>query len=133
MSEEILRALMQLFAIIIKQDGGLSDREKEYVRTFLVQQIGVESAEPYFNLFLETAEDDTKSLTPEDESKNLTPGESTAPGNKPKKLTSVLDSVKILRIGKKINKTLNQRQKIVVLVRTLELINTEYKITDQRV
>ena len=53
MSEEILKALMELFAIIIKQDGGLTEQEKEYVQRFLVQQIGVESAEEYFNLFLE--------------------------------------------------------------------------------
>ena len=55
MSEEILKALMELFAIIIKQDGGLTEQEKAYVHRFLVQQIGVESAEEYFNLFLETA------------------------------------------------------------------------------
>ena len=111
MSEEILRALMELFAIIIKQDGGVTEQEKAYVRRFLVLQIGVESADEYFDLFLETA---TEQKEAEKEEKK-------------KKLTSVLDSVKILRIGKKINKTLNQHQKIVVLVRALELINTEYQ------
>ncbi len=116
MSEEILKALMELFAIIIKQDGGLTEQEKEYVQRFLIQQIGVESAEEYFNLFLKTA---TEQKAPD-------------PEKAKKKLTSVLDSVKILHIGKKINKTLNQRQKIVVLVRALELINTEYHLTDQR-
>ncbi|MCF8225507.1 MAG: ATP-binding cassette domain-containing protein [Bacteroidales bacterium] len=117
MSEEILRALMELFAIIIKQDGGLSEKEKEYVRKFLVQQIGIESADAYFSLFLQNATDEK--VTEDD-------------GQKKKKLTSVLDSVKTLRIGKKISKTLNQRQKIVVLVRALELIYTEYNLTDQR-
>ncbi len=115
MSEEILRALMELFAIIIKQDGGLSEQEQAYVWRFLVQQIGVESADEYFQLFIEIAT--TEQEKPEDEKK---------------KLTSVLDSVKILKIGKKISKTLNQRQKVVVLVRTVELINTEYKLTEQR-
>lgn len=115
MSEEILRALMELFAIIIKQDGGLSGKEKSYVKKFLVQQIGVESAEEYFELFLETARSDQE----EDGEK--------------KRLTSVLDSVKILKIGKKISKTLNQQQKVVVLIRSMELVNTEYKLTGQRV
>jgi len=115
MSEEILRALMELFAIIIKQDGGLSAKEEAYVRNFLAQQIGVESAEEYFNLFLETA----------------TPDHDPA-GDKKKKLTSVLDSVKILKIGKKISKTLNQQQKVVVLIRAMELINTEYNLSGQR-
>lgn len=115
MSEEILRALMELFAIIIRQDGGLSEKEELYVRRFLERQIGVESSEEYFNLFQELA-------MPEKES-------AAAPK---KKLTSVLDSVKILRLGKKISGTLNQQQKVVVLVRALELINTEYNLTGQR-
>ncbi|MDT8432925.1 MAG: ATP-binding cassette domain-containing protein, partial [Bacteroidales bacterium] len=115
MSEEVLRALMELFAIIIKQDGGLSEREKSYVHRFLVQQIGIESAQKYFALFLATANSD------QDKKQD----------NK-KHLTSVLDSVKILKIGKKISKTLNQQQKVVVLIRAIELINTEYKLTDQR-
>jgi ABC-type multidrug transport system ATPase subunit len=117
MSEEILRALMELFAIIIKQDGGLSEQEKEYVHSFLVQQIGLESAEEYFDLFLQTATEGQKDK------------EEQAPK---KKLTTVLDSVKILKIGKKISKTLDQRQKVIVLVRSIELINTEYQLTDQR-
>jgi hypothetical protein len=29
MSEEILKALMQLFALIIKQDGGVEEKEKK--------------------------------------------------------------------------------------------------------
>ncbi len=113
MSEEILKALMELFAIIIKQDGGLSEKEKDYVRRFLIQQIGAESAEVYFDLFID--------LATEQES-----------GENKKKLTSVLDSVRTLRIGKKISKTLNQRQKVVLLVRAVELITLEYNITDQR-
>ncbi|HDR68150.1 MAG TPA: ABC transporter ATP-binding protein, partial [Bacteroidaceae bacterium] len=115
MSEEILKALMQLFAIIIKQDGGVEEKEKAYVRNFLNQQIGVESSEPYFRLFLETAITDNQGEAVEET-----------------RLTSVLDSVKILKLCKQINKTLNQQQKVVVLVRILELINSEYRITKQR-
>jgi len=115
MSEEILRALMELFAIIIKQDGGVSEQEKMYVNRFLVQQIGLESAGEYFQLFLTTALADQDKADKAEE-----------------KRTSVLDSVKTLKIAKKISKTLNQRQKIVVLVRAVELINTEYKLSDQR-
>jgi ABC-type multidrug transport system ATPase subunit len=115
MSEEILRALMELFAIIIKQDGGMSKEEKAYVENFLNQQIGVESAEKYIQYFLEQAEAATA-----DEAEEK------------KKLTSVLDSVKTLKIGKKISKTIDQRQKVVVLVRCVELINTTGKLTEQR-
>ena len=39
MSEEILKALMQLFAIIYKQDDGDNDLLDEYVKEFLLTQI----------------------------------------------------------------------------------------------
>ncbi|MFO7671348.1 MAG: ATP-binding cassette domain-containing protein [Bacteroidales bacterium] len=115
MSEEILRALMQLFALITKQDGGIGEKEIEYVTRFLVQQIGVDSAHEYLQLYKETA------------------GESEdAEKSGAQKLTSVLDSVKVLKLCKQISKTINQRQKVVVLVRIMELVNAEYNLTEQR-
>src|SRR5674536_176385 len=45
---------------------------------------------------------------------------------------SVKDSVKILGICKKINRTLNQEQKVVVLMRLYELVNTDRQFTPQR-
>ena len=39
MSEEILKALMQLFAIIAKQDDGASQSERKFVEEFLVFQL----------------------------------------------------------------------------------------------
>ena len=124
MSEEILKALMQLFALITKQDGGIGQKEIDYVNRFLVQQIGVDSAVAYLKLYKDTAEDKPPDVASE--------SERDSPGNPKKKLTSVLDSVKVLKLCKQISKTINQRQKVVVLVRILELINTEYQLTDQR-
>jgi uncharacterized tellurite resistance protein B-like protein len=115
-SEEILRALMQLFAIITKQDGGVEEKEKSYVKSFLNQQLGEAGPDEYFRLFLSNSEQDDKK------------GEETGQT----RLTSVLDSVRILGICKKINKTLNQSQKIVVLVRLFELVFSDKKLTHQR-
>lgn len=115
MSEEILKALMQLFALITKQDGGISRQEIDYVQRFLVQQIGVDSAEEYLQLYRDTAEEPDFGKASEK-----------------KKLTSVLDSVRVLKLCRQISKTINQRQKLVVLVRILELVNTEYNLTEQR-
>jgi len=123
MSEEILKALMQLFALITKQDGGISQQEIDYVNRFLVQQIGVDSAREYLNLYKDTAEG------PGTQPDSKKPSSDEAPK---KKRTSVLDSVLVLKLCRKISKTINQRQKVVVLVRILELVNTEYKLTDQR-
>lgn len=119
MSEEILKALMQLFAILAKQEGVESD-EKEYVRNFLTQQLSNEDVKAYYALFEQHAGLTGKDAEAEDDDK------------KEKKLTSVKDSVRILGLCKKINKTLTQNQKIVVLVRLFELINANQKFTDQR-
>jgi len=116
MSEEILKALMQLFALIIKQDGGVEESEKAYVRTFLSKQLSSEDVSQYYSLFEQYAG----------------PGEGSALPPDAEKLTPVLDSVKVLGICRKINKTLHQNQKIVVLVRLFELVNTDRKFTHQR-
>lgn len=118
MSEEILKALMQLFALIAKQDGGVEEKEQRFVHDFLAQQVADAKVEEYYYLFKENAGlmDQTTGLSENDEIK----------------LTSVIDSVKILGICKKINKTLNQNQKVIVLLRLFELVNADKKFTDQR-
>ena len=121
MSEEILKALMQLFAIIAKQDEGVESNERDYVVNFLTQQLNDEAVKEYITLF-----DEHAGLNDKDE-------EEEAEGKpKKRKLTSVKDSVRILGICKKINKTLTQKQKVVVLVRLFELVNADRKFTDQR-
>lgn len=117
MSEEILKALMQLFALITKQDGGVEESEKAYVRTFLSKQLSSEDVNQYYSLF-------EKYAGPVEAGSNLTP--------EAEQLTPVRDSVKVLGICRKINKTLHQNQKIVVLVRLFELVNADRKFTPQR-
>src|SRR6187431_67389 len=114
MSEEILKALTQLFAIITKQDGGVSENERQFVINFFQTELDQDSLKEYVDLYDEFSgygeeEDDGK-----------------------KKLTSVKDSVKTLGICKKINKTLTQKQKVVVLIKLLELVSTDKNFTDQR-
>src|SRR5690554_6941705 len=60
MSEEILKALMQLFGLLTKQDGGVGSNETEYVRVFLKQQLNTEAVEEYFALFLKHSGDENK-------------------------------------------------------------------------
>jgi len=120
MSEEILKALMQLFAIIAKQDEGVEITQVEYVKNFLQQQLSDEEVKEYFGLFEEHAGLISTEAEEENEEKNI------------KKLTSVRDSVRILGLCKKINKTLTQKQKVVALVRLFEIVNADRKFTDQR-
>jgi ABC-type multidrug transport system ATPase subunit len=115
MSEEILKALMELFALIVKQDRGILINEREYVSGFLNKQLTSETVKEYLALFDEHA-------GPVMQRSIL--NEPSAP--------SVKDSVKILGICKKINRTLNQEQKVVVLMRLYELVNTDRQFTLQR-
>jgi ABC transport system ATP-binding/permease protein len=119
MSEEILKALMQLFAIIAKQDEGVIHNETAYVENFLRSQLNEDAVKEYLTLF---------------ESKVKNPGaEDGEEGEKVKSgLTKVGDSVKVLGICKKINRRLDQKQKIVVLVRLFELVNADRRFSDQR-
>lgn len=114
MSEEILKALMQLFAIVAKQDEGVESTQVEYVKTFLQQQLNAEKVAEYYALFEQHA------------------GLSDLEEQKKNRLTSVKDSVRILGLCKKINKTLTQKQKVVALVRLFEIINADRKFSDQR-
>jgi ABC-type multidrug transport system ATPase subunit len=115
MSEEILKALMELFALIVKQDGGMIINERDYVTDFLKKQLTSESVIEYLSLFDEHAGPVIEGATEK---------EGAAP--------SVRDSVKILGICKKINRTLNQEQKAVVLMRLYELVNADQRFTPQR-
>ena len=116
MSEEILKALMELFALIVKQDGGMLSSEREYVRNFLTRQLASENVQEFLTLFDELA-------GPVNE-KSAVKDLNAAP--------SVRDSVKILAICKKINRTLNQEQKVVALMRLFELVNADRRYTPQR-
>jgi ABC-type multidrug transport system ATPase subunit len=112
MSEEILKALTQLFAIITKQDGGVTENERQFVINFFQQELDQDSVKEYVELY------DEFSGYGKEEERN--------------KLTSVKDSVKTLGICKKINKTLTQKQKVVVLIKLLELVGSDKNFTSQR-
>ncbi len=124
MSDEILKALMQLFAIIAKQDTGASAKHRLFIESFLKNQVAKNKVVEYLELY------DTFLIGKEKEAK-ANSGEEKEKDEKPK-LTSVLDSVKTLAICKKINKTLDQKQKVVVLIRLYELIKTNNEFTTQR-
>ncbi|MFA0962852.1 ATP-binding cassette domain-containing protein [Roseivirga sp. BDSF3-8] len=118
MSEEILKALTQLFAIITKQDGGVTETERNFVIGFFQQELDQDSVKEYLELY--------------DKYVGYNEEEKDASVKKERKLTSVRDSVRTLGICKKINKTLTQKQKVVVLVKLLELVGSDGNYTSQR-
>jgi hypothetical protein len=104
-----------LFALIVKQDGGIVINEREYVSGFLIKQLSKEAVSEYLSLF----DDHAGPIVPRKSDQELF-------------VPSVKDSVKILNICKKINRTLNQEQKVVVLMRLFELVNSDRQFTPQR-
>ncbi len=115
MSEEILKALMQLFAIIAKQDEGAERSELDFVEGFLTSQLQEDDVKEYLQQFKE------KAGYTEDENKT-----------QERSLTKVNDAVRVLGICRKINKKLDQQQKVIVLVRLFELVNADKKFSEQR-
>ncbi len=115
MSEKILKALMQLFAIIAKGDG-VSNDGRLVVFDFLRQQLSQERVPDYIVLFDQfSAEQPEKKKAREGSERR----------------TSVKDSVRVLRICTQINAELEQKQKIVVLIRILEFIQAGSSASEQ--
>jgi ABC transport system ATP-binding/permease protein len=121
MSEEILKALTTLFAIITKQEEGTSEKEREFVLRFFKSQLPQDAVGEYLAMYDELAEVNK-------------PEEVLVDGAEVRKtkLTSVKDSVRTLAMCKKINKTLTQKQKVVVLMKLLELVNVDEVISPLR-
>lgn len=116
MSERILKALIQLFAIIarvdLSQKNDLSGRE--IVESFLRERLPAKLVNEYLILFDEYLESYQKV---------------SAVKNGFQKRTAV-NSVKILRICTQINEELTQRQKTIVLIRILEFIHTHEEVNE---
>ncbi|HMP98412.1 MAG TPA: ATP-binding cassette domain-containing protein [Cyclobacteriaceae bacterium] len=120
MSEEILKALTTLFAIITKLDGGVTTNEREFVKSFFESELERSSIQSYLELY-----DNISGFDPNapviDKKSDAKPV-----------ATSVQDSLKTLAICKKINKTLEQKQKVIVLTKLFELVGSDKNFTSQR-
>ena len=107
MSEKILKALMQLFALIGSSNSE-SNRDSNTVEFFLKQQLNKELVEDYLKIYQEYY----KSF----EIKEV--------GEKLRKRTAV-SSVKVIKICRQINEELNQKQKLLALLRLIEITNID--------
>jgi uncharacterized tellurite resistance protein B-like protein len=115
MSERILKALMQLFAIIAGPNSSNQNKRRDIVSVFLQQQLNEDLVDEYLKLF--------------DKYYELYQKKQTQEGKRKKSLS--LSSVKVLKICTQINEELDTHQKIVVLVRLLEFIKSDIDISEQ--
>lgn len=105
MSEKILKALMELFAIIASPEGNDKDR-RSVVLSFLSRQLNQDLVKDYIRIF-DTFYEKHLALNIERGNKRIG-----------------ADSVKVLRICNEINKELAQKQKVIVLVQLFEFVKS---------
>jgi len=122
MNEKLLRALMELFSIAANVEGGVTAERRDVVKSFLKQQVTLDAVDTYLKLFDDFAEKHA-TFNRSDKSKDGKP-------KKPRKGLPVRDSTKTLIISEQINTELTQKQKVVVLIRVLEFMKSDFSISD---
>jgi ABC-type multidrug transport system ATPase subunit len=108
MSEQILKALMQLFAIIAKPHSNVLDR-RTVVENFLMRQLNADLVQEYLKAFDEYYTDHQQRLSESSRSKKRTSS----------------SSVRVLLICTEINEELTQKQKLFVFVQLLEFVKSD--------
>ena len=115
MSEEILKALMQLFAIISRPESNAAER-RGVVESFLNRQLNQELVAVYLDVFdrhfRQVMEEDAKVTK--------------------KERVLAKRSVRVLKICTEINKELAQSQKVIVLFQLLEFIKSATQETTEQ-
>jgi len=117
MNEELLKAIVKLFAIVAKER--ITDAERSNVRDFLAIHLSHDSMQFYMELFdqhIETVNADALDLTDSD---NDT-------------IEYVDDWANIMQLCKLINEGLTKQQKIVLLLKLIELMLQDGEISERQ-
>jgi len=113
MSEEILKALIQLFALIAHPRSEIKSR-RFIVKSFLNQQLNSRLIEEYLQLFDRYQEENEQRLSDK---------------GKFRKRHSA-SSVKVLKIATGINEELTYYQKLIVLIQLIEFVNIDIGMSE---
>jgi ABC-type multidrug transport system ATPase subunit/ABC-type multidrug transport system permease subunit len=114
MSQSVIEALMQLFAIVADVEG-LNDKSKTTVQHFLEQEVGPAQVGQYLKIYDDFIQQHHYRKAKKDGRVKQTSR----------------NAVKILRIAAEINKILTRQQKLIVLIRLLEYIYGQHIVSDQ--
>lgn len=106
MSEELLKAIIRLLVIVAKEEGEVDETEKDTVREFLYENVSRDDTRHYLKIL-----DDYVNEIETGDGKD--------------------DHSQIQEITTNINNELTQQQKLVVMVRLMELIIADEKITER--
>ncbi|MEP5613135.1 MAG: ATP-binding cassette domain-containing protein [Cyclobacteriaceae bacterium] len=104
MSEKLLKAIIQLLVIVAKEEGVVEEAEKASVRDFLQENVSREDYASYLRVLDQYIEEIS---------------------------TGTDDKGEIQKLANDINKALTRPQKLVIMVRSMELIMADQKITDR--
>src|SRR5690349_4743464 len=118
MSEELLKAIIQLFAIVARER--ITEDERTKIKEFLSLHLNREAISYYLKLFDEFCHvhqiDTRKELGSVDEATQQ----------------FVEDWSKIMEIVKKVNQALTMQQKLVLVVKIIELVFADNEISERQ-
>ncbi|MCR4560555.1 MAG: ATP-binding cassette domain-containing protein [Bacteroidales bacterium] len=112
MNESILSALMQMFAIVatMKASDEMSEDSRTTVEAYLKLQLSQQLVDKYLKLF--------------DEYYAIQSGAARKNSDAKQKKRNSMNSVKVLKICNEVNETLQQHDKIIVVIRLLEFVKS---------
>ncbi|MBX2893988.1 MAG: ATP-binding cassette domain-containing protein [Cyclobacteriaceae bacterium] len=117
MSEELLKAIVQLFAIVAKER--ITDEERANIKDFLSLHLNQEGTRYYLSLFDEFCKANKRTLEP-----GLNVDAET--------LEFVDDWSQIMQIAKKVNQSLTMQQKAVLAVKIIELCYADGELSERQ-
>lgn len=117
MSEELLKAIVQLFAIVAKER--ITDDERTNIKDFLSLHLNQESTRYYLNLFDDFCKTNKRLIEP-----NLNVDAET--------LEFVDDWSQIMQIAKKVNQALTTQQKAILAVKIIELCYADGELSERQ-
>jgi len=118
MSEELLKAIIKLFAIVAKER--VTEDERENIKDFLSVHLNQEAIGYYLNLFDSHCE--KNELEKKEDLDNLDD----------QTLEFVDDWAKIMEISKQVNSALTTQQKTVLIVKIIELVYADEEISERQ-
>ncbi len=118
MSEELLKAIVQLFAIVAKER--ITDDERANIKEFLSLHLNQEAIRYYLNLFDEFVKANRKV-------------DASDIGNVDEETLQFVDDwARIMQISKKVNQALTTQQKAVLVVKIIELVFADGHISERQ-
>lgn len=117
MSEQLLKAIIQLFAIVAKE-GSVTYSERLTIKEFLERQLNKEGVNKFMELFdklvLEKESEKIKIKDTDDETVDF-----------------VEDWSKIIGITRQLNKEITKQQKVVLILKMMELVSADKVISER--